>query len=76
MQIICNISPILGLASLAALGLNAAHPAFAQTTTVAPGVLAYGTENQEGAGPYAAGFNPKAGATLIGLTAGQTHTGS
>ena len=70
-----------GIAALAALGLSAAHPALAQTTSVAPGVLEYGTENQEGAGPYSGGFNPpgfdpKAGATLSGLSAGQTTSGA
>ena len=61
--------PILGLAALTALGLGAALPAQAQ-------VMEYGNENQEGAGPYAAGFDPKAGATLSGLIAGQVTMGA
>ncbi len=70
-----------GLAALTALGLSAARPALAQVTSIAPGVLEYGTENQEGAGPYSGGFNPvgfdpKAGATLSGLAAGQTTSGA
>lgn len=70
-----------GLAALTAFGLSAARPALAQTTSIAPGVLEYGTENQEGAGPYSGGFNPvgfdpKAGATLSGLTAGQVTSGA
>ena len=70
-----------GLLALTALSLSAAHPALAQTTSIAPGVLEYGTENQEGAGPYSGGFNPvgfdpKAGATLSGLSAGQVTSGA
>lgn len=70
-----------GIAALAVFGLSAAHPALAQVTSIAPGVLEYGTENQEGAGPYSGGFNPvgfdpKVGATLSGLTAGQTTSGA
>lgn len=70
-----------GLAALTALGLSAARPALAQVTSIAPGVLEYGTENQEGVGPYSGGFNPvgfdpKAGATLSGLAAGQTTSGA
>ena len=70
-----------GLAALSALGLSAARPALAQVTSIAPGVLEYGTENQEGVGPYSGGFNPvgfdpKAGATLSGLAAGQTTSGA
>ncbi len=68
-----RIAPLLGLA---ALSLGAAHSAAAQTTSVAPGVLEYGSENQEGAGPYAAGFDPKAGATLSGLAPGQVTMGT
>ena len=76
-----NIQKIAPLAALAALSLSAAHSALAQTTTIAPGVLEYGTENQEGAGPYSGGFNPvgfdpKAGATLSGLSAGQITSGA
>lgn len=59
----------LGLVALAALSLSAARPASAQ------GILEYGNENQDGAGPYASGFDPKAGAALSGLTAGQTTRG-
>ena len=60
----------LGLVALAALSLSAARPASAQ------GILEYGNENQDGAGPYASGFDPKAGAALSGLTAGQTTQGA
>ncbi len=72
---------LLGLLTLAALGLSAAHPAFAQVTSAASGFLEYGNENQEGAGPYSGGFNPvgfdpKAGATLSGLSAGQITSGT
>ncbi len=76
-----NTRILTSLLGIAALGLSAAHSASAQTTSVAPGVLEYGTENQEGAGPYSGGFNPvgfdpKAGATLSGLTAGQVTMGT
>ena len=76
-----RISTRFGLLALAVLGLSAAHPAFAQVTSIAPGVLEYGNENQEGAGPYSGGFNPvgfspKAGATLSGLSAGQITSGA
>ncbi len=72
---------LAGLATLTALGLSAGRPASAQVTTLSPGVLEYGTENQEGVGPYSgtfnpAGFDPKAGATLSGLTAGQVTSGA
>ena len=76
-----NTRKIVSLLGIAALGLSAAQCASAQTTSVAPGVLEYGTENQEGAGPYSGGFNPvgfdpKAGATLSGLAAGQVTMGA
>lgn len=76
-----NTRTLISLLGIAALGLSAAHSASAQTTSVAPGVLEYGTENQEGAGSYSGGFNPvgfdpKAGATLSGLTAGQVTMGA
>ena len=69
-----------GLAALTAVGLSAARPALAQVTSIAPGVLEYGTENQMGAGPYSGGFNPvgfdpKAGATLSGLAPGAITNG-
>ena len=69
----------LGLASLSLLGL-AALPTHAQVTTIAPGVLEYGDEDQGGAGPYSGGFNPvgfdpKAGATLKGLAPGAITQG-
>ena len=74
MKIIRKSAPLLGLVTLAALGLSAAHPASAQ-------VMEYGNENQEGVGPYSGGFNPvgfdpKAGATLSGLSAGQVTSGA
>ena len=71
-----NTRKLVPFIGLAALGLSAAHSVSAQTTLVAPGVLEYGTENQEGAGPYATGFNPKAGATLSGLAPGQVTMGA
>lgn len=76
-----NTRKLIPLLGIAALGLSAAHLASAQTTSVAPGVLEYGTENQEGAGSYSGGFNPvgfdpKAGATLSGLTAGEVTMGA
>ena len=68
-----RIAPLFGLAALI---LGAAHSASAQTTSIAPGVLEYGSENQEGTGPYAAGFDPKSGAVLSGLAPGQVTMGS
>lgn len=67
---------VASLLGLAALSLSAAHSASAQITSLAPGVLEYGSENQEGAGPYAAGFDPKAGAALSGLAPGQVTMGT
>ena len=74
--VLMNTRKIVSFLGIAALGLSAAHSASAQTTSVAPGVLEYGTENQEGAGPYSPGFDPKAGATLSGLAAGQVTMGA
>ena len=74
MKIIRKSAPLLGIATLAALGLSAAQPASA--LPVPSNVQFYGNENQEGAGPYAAGFDPTAGATLSGLSAGQVTSGS
>ncbi len=69
-----------GLVSLSLLGL-AALPSYAQVTTIAPGVLEYGDEDQAGAGPYSGGFNPvgfdpKAGAVLSGLAPGAFTQGA
>jgi len=62
-----------GLTSLSLIGL-AALPASAQVANLSAQVNEYGTENQCGAGAY--GFDPKAGATLSGLTAGQMTAGT
>lgn len=69
-----------GLVSLSLLGL-AALPSQAQVTTIAPGVLEYGDEDQGGAGPYSGGFNPvgfdpKTGAVLSGLAPGAFTQGA
>lgn len=69
-----------GLMGLSLLGL-AALPSHAQVTTIAPGILRYGDEDQGGAGPYSGGFNPvgfdpKAGAVLSGLAPGVITQGA
>jgi len=69
-----NLTPkmMVGLASLSLLVL-APIPSHAQVTSLGPGVLEYGDEDQSGAGPYSS--DPKAGATLSGLAPGAITQG-
>lgn len=74
MKMIRKPAALFSLLGLAGLSLLAAGAASAQ-------VQEYGDEDQEGVGSYSGGFNPvgfdpKAGATLSGLHAGQVTSGA